>query len=84
MEKKGYWVQALTDAEIWYCEGGSYQIYLGLVKIRGREKIVSVLAKDPEDALEQFSEYGDLLSARSLRDLLSGMTVEWEEDPVLM
>jgi hypothetical protein len=82
MDKKGTWLQAIGSADIWYCEGGSKQIYLGLVKYGRRHRIVSCIAETPQEAIEKMSEDGDILTAASLRDIISGLQ-DQEEDPIL-
>lgn len=82
MDKKGSWVQTIDGADIWYCEGGDKQIYIGIVKNGRRQIIISVVAETVEEAVELFSEDGDIVSARSLRDILSNLSRR-EEGPFL-
>lgn len=82
MDKKGSWVQTIDDADIWYCEGGKKQIYVGLVKDGRRHYILSVVAETVEEAVELLSEDGDIITARSLRDILSSLS-QRDAGPIL-
>ena len=78
--KKVSWLQNIDTADIWYCEGGEKQLYLGLLKAGRSHKMISVIAGTPEEAIEKMAEGGEVVLARSMRDIISDFLVE--DDPI--
>jgi len=78
--KKVSKLQTIDTADIWYCEAGDKQLYLGLLKVGKRHSMISVVAASPEEALDKMSEDGDVVLARSMRDIISDFLVV--DDPI--
>lgn len=78
--KKVSRLQTIDTADIWYCEAGEKQLYLGLLKVGKGHSMISVIAQTPEEALDKMSEGGDVVLARSMRDIISDFLVE--NDPI--